>query len=62
MYQLVEQADVVLGKRQLCGVRPADMSVEKPTRFELVVNLKTAGLLGIKVPQAALLHADRVIE
>jgi len=47
--------------RLLRGARPADLPVEQPTRFDLVVNLRTAGLLGLTVPQSVLLSADRVI-
>jgi putative tryptophan/tyrosine transport system substrate-binding protein len=62
----LEQIYRDIGARQLVkllrGVKPAEIPVEQPTRFELVVNLKTAKTLGLAIPESFLLRADKVIE
>ncbi|MBI3059801.1 MAG: ABC transporter substrate-binding protein, partial [Deltaproteobacteria bacterium] len=61
-YFALGQQGAVLADKILRGARPTDLPIEQPVKLKLVINLKTANAIGLKIPKKMLLRADEVIE
>jgi len=61
-YQDVFQKAAVFVDKILKGAKPADLPIEQPTKFEFVINLRTAKMLGLEIPPTLLALTNRVIE
>jgi ABC-type uncharacterized transport system substrate-binding protein len=61
-YQAIFQTAAIFVAKILKGAKPADLPIEQPTKFELVMNLRTARLIGLEIPGTVLALTDRTID